>query len=678
MPSVQARLVLSVSALAGAVLLTATRPAAAGTWHFTGPDGGAVYSAAVAPGDGATLYVGAGTTLFVSRDRGRHFRRCRLPVSGQPPTRVQTVAVDAVDPRRVWIGLVATSVNEPAAIILISDDGGVSFRTVYAGLNLAGVLNLALDPLSRGSAWAIVAGAGVLRTEDSGTSWQNVTPLGEVTSGLVTDGSRVVVGGRGGVWVSEDRGENWNRYTAGLQTGAVGDLTEDPVYSEHLLASTGDGVFASNDGGRAWVATITGELGRAVRIAPLAPSLAYATTFDTLWRSEDGGNTWLPTGLTGTGLTALAPGVDPGDLWVGALAAPSGQRRAGLFRTDDGGATFAPVDGSIAATMLERLAAHPAASTTVLAWGWGDAFLSSDGGEHWHATRPEGIDDVDALTGVAGDPDGLVLAGFIFGESDYGDAFFVSHDRGANWMRVSGIQSRTWAYDMTSDPFNPSITIIATRFGMLRAVADGSTWSLSGNSDGDARSRVVADPLLPGAFYAASWDRLERSLDHGATWEDLTDRLPDTYVEALAVSPADPGGVYALTVRSLLFSPDRAESWKVRGPAPCTNPSDLAADPSNADRLFVACRTATSDFSQGIYLSEDGGRSWQRSPEAVPGGDTTAVALDPADPGRILATTTGYGVFVLGPRPPRPRLAMSAGAPPLLMPRTLVLESPRR
>jgi hypothetical protein len=147
-----------------------------------------------------------------------------------------------------------------------------------------------------------------------------------------------------------------------------------------------------------------------------------------------------------------------------------------------------------------------------------------------------------------------------------------------------------------------------------------------------------------------------RSLDHGRSWEDLSDRLPASAVVALAVPPEIPGSVYALTGDSLLFSPDRATAWEVRGPAPCRNPTDLAVDPGDARTAYVSCAGSVADRSEGVYRSDDGGRSWRRLPPTPADENLTALALVPVSPPRLLAGTSSQGVFVLGPRQPRTRL----------------------
>ena len=58
-----------------------------------------------------------------------------------------------------------------------------------------------------------------------------------------------------------------------------------------------------------------------------------------------------------------------------------------------------------------------------------------------------------------------------------------------------------------------------------------------------------------------------------------------------------------------------AEHWeKLRLPPGCTGPSDIAADPRDPDRLYLAAWPHNEDsraVGGGLFLSEDGGESWR-------------------------------------------------------------------
>ena len=64
----------------------------------------------------------------------------------------------------------------------------------------------------------------------------------------------------------------------------------------------------------------------------------------------------------------------------------------------------------------------------------------------------------------------------------------------------------------------------------------------------------------------------------------------------------------------LYRSSDSAESWeKISGSQPFLYPKDFSVDPRDSNRILVgACDTSWEDQQGGLYLTEDGGKSWQR------------------------------------------------------------------
>ena len=122
--------------------------------------------------------------------------------------------------------------------------------------------------------------------------------------------------GTGGVWLSEDRGEQWRPITDNLPTtvssavaytshggaqGTVLVLTGEHTYGG--AAYTGIGAFYSRDLGKTWTrarGVPDNALGFAIEVDPTNPQIVYAATSKGLRRSTDGGLTYvdvvLPTG----------------------------------------------------------------------------------------------------------------------------------------------------------------------------------------------------------------------------------------------------------------------------------------------------------------------------------------------------------------------------------------------
>ena len=244
---------------------------------------------------------------------------------------------------------------------------------------------------------------------------------------------RVLVGTRKGAFVLTADGarKDWRvdgPHFAGLEVYHVAGspAAPDRVWAAPSTSWFGQQVHRSDDGGRSWTAvgsdfTYAGvpgthqwydgtphpwEFARVWHLEPSAtdPDTVLAGVEDAaLFRSVDGGSTWseLPglrehgsgphwqPGAGGMCLHTILP--DPRD-HARMLVAISA---AGVFRTDDGGATWRPTNAGLVSEgipdpdaevghCVHKLALHPDRPDTVYMQKHWDVMRSDDGGEHWH------------------------------------------------------------------------------------------------------------------------------------------------------------------------------------------------------------------------------------------------------------------------------------------------------
>ncbi len=62
-------------------------------------------------------------------------------------------------------------------------------------------------------------------------------------------------------------------------------------------------------------------------------------------------------------------------------------------------------------------------------------------------------------------------------------------------------------------------------------------------------------------------------------------------------------------------------------------------DPKQAKRVYAAADT-------GLYRSDDAGRTWQLASQGLPEGGVAALALDPREPQRLYAAVPAGGLYV--------------------------------
>jgi len=245
-------------------------------------------------------------------------------------------------------------------------------------------------------------------------------------------GVRVLVGTRKGAFVltSDERRAQWEvagPHFPGWETYHVAGSPADPdrLYAAPSTGWFGQVIQRSDDGGLTWTPvgnefTYAGtpgphqwydgtphpwEFARVWHLepSPTDPDVVYAGVEDAaLFRTTDGGTTWseLP-GLREHGSGAKwQPGAGGMCLHTIVLDPADDQRMfvaisaAGVFRTDDGGVTWQPInkgllsDGipSPAAEVghcVHRLAQHPARPQTLYMQKHWDVMRSDDGGDSW-------------------------------------------------------------------------------------------------------------------------------------------------------------------------------------------------------------------------------------------------------------------------------------------------------
>jgi len=245
-------------------------------------------------------------------------------------------------------------------------------------------------------------------------------------------GVRVLVGTRKGAFImtSDERRERWD-ISAPLFAGwEIYHLKGSPVDPNRLYASQSSGWFGqlvqrSDDGGRTWEPVgnqfaYDGVPGthqwydgtqhpwEFTRVWHLEPSLTdpetvYAGVEDAaLFRSADGGQTWhelsalrdvkghlWQPGAGGMCLhTILLDPADPQRIFVAISA-------AGAFRSDDGGATWRPINRGLRSQgipdpdaevghCVHRIAMHPSRPDVLFMQKHWDVMRTDDAGESWH------------------------------------------------------------------------------------------------------------------------------------------------------------------------------------------------------------------------------------------------------------------------------------------------------
>jgi hypothetical protein len=414
----------------------------------------------------------------------------------------------------------------------------------------------------------------------------------------------------------------------------------DPKNPRRVFVAFSDGVARSSDGGTTWALQTApdGFYAASIAIDASNPSVLYAQTrgWDPspgCYKSKDGGVTWTraAAGVYGSGRRIL---VADGRVWLAC--------NVGLFRSDNGGASFAPAQTGIAASNVEAFAIAPSSPSTiqayvefygmfrtktrsaswvrgrsfedidgvadvlvppadpqtvyVLTWHYGedDLFKSIDGGKTFRSVFRKDVND---LAGDPTDGDRLALAGRIYtgawgsGPSSFG--IYLSDDGGASARPIkirtdNGSQAQAVAFA----PSDPETIYVAGQTAAGAAVVykstdGGAAWRLLPGPFQRGFFKIVVDPTSAGTVYIGSYSGVYRSLNGGASWTEIS------YWggEAMAVNPLKPAEIFIGGGNGISFSADRGAHWTELD-------ADLAASDVTGIVLDPAART--------VYVSTEG------------------------------------------------------------------------
>lgn len=572
------------------------------------------------------------------------------------------VAADPLDSDRLWVGYYA------AGGLATSHDGGQTWRTGAEGVADNPVFDLLpviypADGKPQVKAWAATRD-GLLASTDAGISWQpasgNLPPV--AVFALAADaGGRVFVGlDAGGVYVQTEDDAGWEPLVAAvspLATVGVISLAVSPD-GQYLYAGTsGQGVFASPDGGQTWVNTYPGKYATNIALNPANPHQAIASlreqtveddnlakliedlsTQDRLARTNDGGRSWhtLPLDWTSDEVTSL--------LWLPDGPLGAGTAKGQLFRSLDGGDTWQQggVGLSGGGILDLAVAGRPEHPTRLLAAAWTGVYASDDGGQTWRSLAPElGVPNARILLSI----ENKVLLGTQTG-------LYQWQADSQSWQQlVANLRVSALAASPESSPlFMGTIFMGTIGDGVYHSDDTGSTWQ-NLPALGVGVPQLAVDPQNPNhLFLLAAWERPYESLDGGQTWQARWDGLGDVIeTVSLAFDPLHP--IVYVGTEAGLFHSYQGGVWQPVA-FKLLDQSILALSAQVAPKSFWNDSMLYIGTTRGAYRSVDQGVTvqgvdddpgWGYGLEDV---SVTAFLVDPHEP-RLLFAGTAYdkGVY---------------------------------
>src|SRR5213595_841629 len=166
------------------------------------------------------------------------------------------------------------------------------------------------------------------------------------------------------------------------------------------------------------------------------------------------------------------------------------------------------------------------------------------------------------------------------------------------------------------------------------------------------RTRAVAGVATqPNVFYIAQVNGgVWKTTDYGRTWTPIFDDQPTGSVGAIAVAPSNPNVIYVgsgeglhrpdLSVGDGIYkSTDAGRTWTHLGLRDGQQIAQLAVDPKNPDRIFVAVagHPYGPNEERGVYRSIDGGKTFEKVLYRDENIGASDVLIDPSNPQIVYA-----------------------------------------
>ena len=272
--------------------------------------------------------------------------------------------------------------------------------------------------------------------------------------------------------------------------------------------------------------------------------------------SQDAGATWKPLATPfpmPTQLQSVVIAVDPTNAQTVYVGSGSS-----VCKSIDGGAHFqcVSIDFKSAPASITSLVVDPQQASTLYlsASPDGGVFRSPDGGQTW--ARSRGLPKTGVIDSVTLDPFHPKIVYAWVGKGAY-----VSDD-GANsfmpsslpWpanVTVSGGLHFSFDLVMPGILFGPAL--VANQVGFQKSVDGGQTWAAV-NAPFDSCC-VVTDPKVSGVLYALVGSTLWKSTDGGATWN--SSKAPVGATGVLSIDPSNP----LILIAGAYRSTDGGQTW---------------------------------------------------------------------------------------------------------------------
>lgn len=570
---------------------------------------------------------------------------------------------------------------------MMSQKGKSNTVWTFAGPeNIGGrITDIELDPASSSVIYLGAATGGVLKSTNSGVSWQNMfTGMPVISVGdIAVDPSNhnIVWCGTGeansssfsflgnGIYRSDDGGNSWQH--KGLTNSAyIGRIVVDHSNSNRVFvaacgnlfsANDGRGIYRTNDGGNNWqrVLFITDSTSAVDLVQhPSNPNILYACMWERvrgltyrrsfgytsgIYKTTDAGNTWtkltngLPNGQVGR--IGIDISKNYPDILYAVFDLPGEQ--VGVYKTTNAGATWNQTnDGDLQGMMSNfgwyfgQIRIDPTDPQKVFVMGV-PLYYTGDGGATWQESWDSDL-HVDHHA-MCFSPSGQIFEG-----NDGG--LYKSNTGGQTWIKINNL-ALTQFYAIDIDYQEPEVLIGGTQDNNTIMTHTGATDDWFPILGGDGMYCLI-DYTNPEILYAEyQYGNLYRSEDRGMSMGYIAYPM-----SADRVYWSAPLVMHPEFSQTLFFGTYRV--WKTNNKGDTWSPlsGDLTGGQNNAFSTLSTMDVSplnpsiivTGSCDSKVNISKNGGMTWSDISEGLPQRWITKVKTDPNDVNTIYVTLSGF------------------------------------
>ena len=196
----------------------------------------------------------------------------------------------------------------------------------------------------------------------------------------------------------------------------------------------------------------------------------------------------------------------------------------------------------------------------------------------------------------------------------------------------------------------------------------GFRWrSIGPTGQGGRIDDLAVDEKNPSTYYIGyAVSGLWKTINNGTTFEPLMDTIAHS-IGDIAIAPSDANIVYVGTGEAnnrqsssfgegVFKSTDAGKTWTFVGLKETQSIARVVVHPKNPDAVWVcaAGHLFGPNAERGVFMSTDGGKSWQHTLRVTQDVGCTDIVLDPSNPNSLMAAMferrrTSWGFVGGGP-----------------------------